>query len=191
MTKIPWYEPLTGEELANKHVHVTFSNGTMDGRLNSQGAIDYWAEGHSVKYVQILKQNDIGDWYAVEGVESVALVWDEREWKQIDVKDVKENDAIVANGRLLHIKEGGPNMLFVKEPETAIPPSIVSQALRYTPMPKKQGFYESESEDVFYLTNDNEWWMIEDDDVAHLSLPPTDFLPLIPIHFELGEADYE
>lgn len=191
MTQIPWYEPLTGEELANKHVHVTFTHGSMDGRLNSQGAIDYWAEGHSVKYVQILKRDDIGDWYAVEGVRSVALVWDEREWEQIDVGAVKKHDAIVVNGRLLHITGVGPTMLFVKEPETAIPPSIVSQALRYTPLPRKQGFYESESEDVFYLTGDNEWWMIDDDDVAHLSLPPTVFLPLTPIHFEKGETDHE
>lgn len=191
MSDEKWYTNLSKANLPGKHVHVTFSNGSMDGCLSLNGEIPYWADDDDMESVQILEQNDDKTWALATGVESVSLVWDEREWEQIDVEEAEKHDAIVVNGCLLHVTGVGTDLLFVKEQEAPIYLSNVTCALRCKSIPKKPGFYESDSEDVFYLANDNEWWMIEDDGVAHLTLPPTAFLPMTPIHFELGEADYE
>ena len=99
-----WYESLKSEDLVGKHVHVVLSNGTIDGCLNLHGQIVYWADDDSMKCVQILEQGHDQVWHTDVGVESVSLVWDERDWEQIPVNDVDRFAvnayAIVVNGHL-------------------------------------------------------------------------------------------
>ena len=103
MSDKKWYESLKPEDLVGKHVHVVLSNGTMDGCLNLHGQVVYWADDDAMKCVQILDLED-QVWHPAIGVESVSLVWDERDWEQIGLDEVdrcaKDAYAIVVNGHL-------------------------------------------------------------------------------------------
>lgn len=104
MSDKEWYEGLSMGELPGKHVHVVLSNATMDGCLNLHGEVPYWAEDDDLKYVQVLERGHDQVWRTAVGVESVSLVWDERDWVQIGLDEVdrfaKDTYAIVVNGHL-------------------------------------------------------------------------------------------
>lgn len=154
-----WYEGLTASELEGKHVHVTFSNGVMDGCLNLQGMILYWISDNSVESVQILEQGEDKTWHTVIGVESVSLVWDERDWKQISMEDAYKADAIVVNGRLLQVDKF-INDLFMVGYYSPIPASFVSCALRRKPkLPTKQGYYQDEDSNT-WLLKAGKWYVL-------------------------------
>lgn len=191
MSDKKWYENLKSGDLVGKHVHVEFSNGTMDGCLNLHGEIPYWADDDDWRYVQILEQGHDQVWRPAIGVESVSLVWDERDWEQIRTEGISKADAIVVNGRLLHVKNAFPGWFFtVEDPYVSTSFHAVSCALRRRPkLPTEPGFYRSDSDDLLYLTDDSEWRRIEVDYVVHLSSLPTHFLPLTPVHFVDGRAE--
>lgn len=95
MKREDWYEDL--EEVNGCHVRVVMENGTeIYGRMDYEG--------------RILPTNDCPDWplFAGEdeewhqnyGVKAVELLWDENNFKQINVNDAKEGDLLlIGTGR--------------------------------------------------------------------------------------------
>lgn len=184
-----WYEGLTASELEGKHVHVTFSNGAMDGCLNLQGMILYWISDNSVESVQILEQGEDKTWHTVIGVESVTLVWDERDWEQIRTDDVNEADAIVVNGRLLQVDKF-INDLFMVDYYSPIPASFVSCALRRKPkLPTKRGYYQSEDGNT-WLLDAGKWNLLMGPYYMMPVSPKEVTLPLTPIFSVDGKINH-
>lgn len=190
MSDKDWYTNLSRYELEGKHVHVLFSDGTMEGSLNLLGQIVYWNSDAGLKHVQILDWNKDRTWTRATGVESVSLMWDERDWEQVPLDKAKEGDYLVVGNSLQEIHCSyldGPSSGYWDiddEPMSHIYFDMASCALRKkSKLPTEPGFYRSDSDDFFYLTSDSEWWMVGPDDIDHLSLPPNDFLPLTPVHF--------
>lgn len=69
-----WYSNLKPEDLVGKHVHVVFSNATMDGYLNQHGQIPYYSDDDDWRCVRVLEQMEDRTWHTAVGVESVSSV---------------------------------------------------------------------------------------------------------------------
>ena len=61
----------------------------------------------SPKCLAILVCMEDNRWRPLDGITSVDLVWDERDWEQIDAKDLRDGDAVVSNGRLYKVRAMG------------------------------------------------------------------------------------
>lgn len=195
MSDREWYEGLSREELAGIHVHVTFSNGTMDGCLNLHGQIPYWAEDDDLKYVEILEQIDDRTWHTATGVESVSLVWDERDWEKLGLADYDKTDAIVVNGHLLMARADPQKERFCASWRT-VPFFAVSCALRRKyKLPTKPGTYRAFDGTLLILLEIKlpTKWMYVSKDFTESGIfigdeQIEDYLPLVPVHFVNGRA---
>lgn len=196
MSDKEWYEGLSMGELPGKHVHVVFSNATMDGCLNLHGEIPYWAEDDDLKYVQILEQGHDQVWRTAVGVESVSLVWDERDWEQIRTEDVSKADAIVVNGRLLRVTRVVHDVFLVGDCDP-VPVFFVSCALRRRhELPIKPGAYRGIDGALLVRVatrNRNRWTYTSADFTESGSFIDEEvarrYLPLTPVHFVDGRAE--
>lgn len=197
MSDKEWYEGLSMGELPGKHVHVVLSNATMDGCLNLHGEIPYWAEDDDLKYVQVLERGHDQVWRTAVGVESVSLVWDERDWEQIRTEDISKADAIVVNGRLLQVGGlCGPGR-FLPSKGFSVPFEHVSCALRRrSKLPTEPGTYRGADGTLLIRFNSvlaEGRWMYASRDFLESGAYVDDemvkkYLPLTPVHFVDGRA---
>ena len=197
MSDKKWYESLKSEDLVGKHVHVVLSNATMDGCLDLQGRLPYWAEDDDWRYVQILEQGHDQVWRPAIGVESVSLVWDERDWEQLGPADYRKADAIVVNGRLLQVTRVMRNAFLVGDRDP-VPVPFVSCALRHkAKLPTEPGAYRGADGTLLIrlksLLEADMWMYVSKDfleDGAYVGNEAIKkYLPLTPVHFVDGRAE--
>lgn len=114
-----WYSDLPAEELTGKHVRVLLDGGSvLEGRLVFDEKIGYARLDAPQLEVPVyndtklqaplfslLFETEDGIWYPLMGIESITLVWDEREWEQIDPSEASRGDAVVVNGRVWDITD--------------------------------------------------------------------------------------
>lgn len=105
-----WYRNLSWEGLKGKHVAIIsedmpstsgiVNNTVIHGRLNGFGEIEF-AHSNGIKvfyYIQdhMEKGNGIG---------SVKLIWDEKDYLIVPIKELRERDRVVINDRLYIIQK--------------------------------------------------------------------------------------
>lgn len=114
-----WYSDLPAEELTGNHVHVEFDGGgTLEGRLvfdeksgyvrlDNQPLVVPVENGSEVEMPlpALLFETADGIWCPLRGIRFIELVWDEREWEQIDPSEASRGDAVVVNGRVWDITD--------------------------------------------------------------------------------------
>lgn len=198
MSEKQWYEDLPREEIEGKHVRAVLSSGTViEGRLEF-GIGSLITVGSPIERNYVLKAG--AGWSLMEGVERLDLVWDERDWERIDVRDVRHGDAVVVNGRLCTVDKAWPGDYHPQVVTDApfsmlIDLCLVPFALRYkAKTPTKPGYYR-DREGVYWLrpadVSKNPWYSVNWSSVD----PPVmsdeamaSRMPLTPVHFESGRA---
>lgn len=202
MSDKTWYEHLDEEDLDGKHVQVTLADGTvLSGRLTVRD--DYpdvallstvlvlpYEDGTKADWpIGVMCQTEDPRWLPFEGVTDISLVWDERDWERIEVKDMMPGDVAVVCGRLIWggVVSGTGSLVATS---TIIPLEMVSCVLRCrSKLPTEPGFYRSDSGELLYLAGDSGWWLIGPDGPSHLSLPFADLMPLTRVHFVDGREE--
>ncbi|MCT6901166.1 MAG: hypothetical protein M3Z40_08975, partial [Bifidobacterium sp.] len=142
-----------------------------------------------------------GSFRLTEGVKSLDLVWDERDWTRIEVKDLRDGDAVVANGVLYKVRAMGlqdehPFVLADAPGRLSIDLRLVSCALRRKmKVPVKPGFYKDTLGEFWARaaksTDDGTWRSVEPDALdqpAKSDKYMANLMPLTPVHFESGRA---
>ena len=142
-----------------------------------------------------------GSFRLTEGIECLDLVWDERDWERIDVKDLRDGDAVVANGVLYKVRAMGlqdehPFVLADAPGRLSIDLRLVSCALRRKmKVPVKPGFYKDTLGEFWARaaksTDDGTWRSVEPDALdqpAKSDKYMANLMPLIPVHFVDGRA---
>ncbi|MCX8648170.1 hypothetical protein J3U01_07095 [Bifidobacterium sp. B4107] len=197
MSDKEWYTNLSRYELEGKHVHVLFSDGTMEGSLNLLGQIVYWNSDVGLKHVQILDWNKDSTWTRAVGVESVSMVWDERDWQELGPAEYRKADAIVVNGRLLQVTRVMRNAFLVGDRDP-VPVPFVSCALRHkAKLPTEPGIYRGADGTLLIrlksLLEADIWMCVSKDfleDGAYVGDEVArKYLPLTPVHFVDGRAE--
>lgn len=202
MSEKQWYEDIPRDEYEGKHVRVVVDSGTV-----FEGRLELWDSrmvvvcmGSLGDGIYVLKSiNDC--WYLMGGIKSLDLVWDERDWERIDAKDLRDGDAVVANGQLYKVDvswvhEDPPQVVTDTPGRMRIDLRLVSCALRRkVKVPSKYGYYRDR--DGFFwartMLGDKKPWhpinqyfmdtpAMSDEAVAFL-------MPLTPVHFVDGEAE--
>ena len=202
MSEKTWYEHLDEEDLDGKHVQVTLADGTvLSGRLTvrddypdvallSTALVLPYEDGTKADWpIGVMCQTEDPRWLPFEGVTDISLVWDERDWERIEVKDMMPGDVAVVCGRLIWggVVSGTGSLVATS---TIIPLEMVSCVLRCrSKLPTEPGFYRSDSGELLYLAGDSGWWLIGPDGPSHLSLPFADLMPLTRVHFVDGREE--
>ena len=202
MSEKTWYEHLDEEDLDGKHVQVTLTDGTvLSGRLTvrddypdvallSTALVLPYEDGTKADWpIGVMCQTEDPRWLPFEGVTDISLVWDERDWERIEVKDMMPGDVAVVCGRLIWggVVSGTGSLVATS---TIIPLEMVSCVLRCrSKLPTEPGFYRSDSGELLYLAGDSGWWLIGPDGPSHLSLPFADLMPLTRVHFVDGREE--
>lgn len=199
MSDKAWYEHLDEEDLDGKHVQVTLADGTvLSGGLTFS---DYYPgvallstvldrQDDAVTKVWwplgVMQRTEDSRWRPFGGVTDISLVWDERDWERIEVKDMMPGDVAVVCGHLIWggVVSGTGSLVATS---TIIPLEMVSCVLRCkSKLPTEPGFYRSDSGELLYLAGDSGWWLIGPDGPSQLSLPFADLMPLTRVHFVDG-----
>lgn len=211
-----WYSHLKPGEIDGKHVRVTLDDGTViDSRLvydqsdesvwlGSTQLSATWDDGSTttVPCPEVLWYSEDEQWHPFDGIKSLDLVWDERDWKQIEDQPLRHGDAVVANGRLYKVSAIMPgeyySQILTDTPlGQCIPMYLVSCALRRKwAIPTASGYYEDKG-GVYWVRaagdkEDKPWRMVEP---YAAMIPPMscdemlDRVPLTPVHFESGKAE--
>ena len=210
-----WYSHLNAEEINGKHVRVRIDDGTVvESYLvyDDQGGcvrlgdsvlpLPWESKSHKVfPSPAVLTYEDDECLYPLQGVESIDLVWDERDWTRIDVKDLRDGDAVVANGRLYRVAvswvhEDPPQVVTDTPSRMRIDLSLVSFALRRkVNVPDKPGFYKDTLGEFWARaaksTDDGPWRSVEPDALdqpAKSDQYMSNLMPLTPVHFVDGRA---
>ncbi len=210
-----WYSNLKPEEIQGKHVHARFENGSViEGRLvfdrtgycarlDEQPRNVTLTNGvvEEVPRPYLLFQSDDSTWHQVPGVMSVEQMWDERDWEQIDVDDLCDGDAVVANGRLYKVdvswtRMNPPQVVTDTPSRMRIDLSLVSCALRRkVDIPLEAGFYRDRTGSYWVRAaepaGDLPWWLVDPDDPDQPRKSDKSMVylrPLTPVHFESGRA---
>lgn len=210
-----WYSHLNADEINGKHVRVRIDDGTViESYLvyDDQGGcvrlgdsvlpLPWESKSHKVlPSPAVLTYEDDECLYPLQGVESIDLVWDERDWDRIDVKDVRHGDAVVSNGRLYQVDvswvhENPPQVVTDTPSRMRIDLSLVSCALRRrVRVPVKPGYYRDRDGAFWkmwlYDEGDPVWQpVLVDIDTSYVSssLEMERLMPLTPVHFESGRA---
>lgn len=202
MSEKQWYEDMPRDEIVSKHVRAVMDSGTVvEGRLvlwfDDQVAI---CMADSNEGYTVLFSKD-GSFRLTEGVKSLDLVWDERDWERIDAKDLRDGDAVVANGRLYKVRAIGlqdehyPFVLTDTPGLLSIDLRLVSCALRRkVSVPSKYGYYRDR--DGFFwartVRGDEKHWhpidQVSMDTPVMSDEAMASRMPLTPVHFESGRA---
>ena len=211
-----WYSDLEHDAFASKHVRVVFDDDTvMDGRLAYDQSSGYVRMGspdlilkrpdgviYSGGCIVALVCGEDEQWHLLEGIESLDLVWDERDWERIDAKNLRCGDAVVANGVLYKVRAMGlqdehhPFVLADAPGRLSIDLRLVSCALRRrVQIPAKPGYYRDTLGEFWARaaksTDDGPWRSVEPDALdqpAKSDKYMSNLMPLTPVHFVDGRA---
>ena len=198
-----WYEDLPREEIEGKHVRAVMDSGTV-----IEGRLAFWGKwlvtaGSPIEGNYVLGGSEESRWELTERVECLDLVWDERDWTRIDVKDLRDGDAVVANGRLYQVDvswahEDPPQVVTDTPSRMRIDLSLVSCALRRkmkVHIPAKAGFYKDRTGSYWvraWMTGHDKPWRAVDPYAFDFPVRSEDEMfsrmPLTPVHFESGRA---
>lgn len=209
-----WYSHLNAEEINGKHVRVRIDDGTMvESYLvyDDQGGcvrlgdsvlpLPWESKSHKVfPSPAVLTYEDDECLYPLQGVESIDLVWDERDWERIDAKDLRDGDAVVANGRLYRVDvswthENPPQVVTDTPGRMRIDLRLVSCALRRkVQVPSKHGYYRDR--DGFFwartMRGDKKPWHPINQFFMNTTAMSDEAMafrvPLTPVHFVDGRA---
>ncbi|MCT6838294.1 MAG: hypothetical protein M3Z49_06030 [Bifidobacteriales bacterium] len=202
MTEKQWYEDIPRDEFEGKHVKAVMDSGAV-----VKGRLSLWIGDRvticfvgSDEGITVLFSKD-GSFRLTEGVKSLDLVWDERDWTRIEVKDLRDGDAVVANGVLYKVRAMGlqdehPFVLADAPGRLSIDLRLVSCALRRKmKVPVKPGFYKDTLGEFWARaaksTDDGTWRSVEPDALdqpAKSDKYMANLMPLTPVHFESGRA---
>lgn len=191
-----WYEGKSLRDLEGLHVSVVYDDGSrVEGRLNDNGQIN---TGRGIgKGVNDVFCQKLFEYRTVltEGVKSVSLIWDERDWKQIEFKDLAMGDAVVVNGSRIRICATPHGDGFVRGTRNRYYAADVSCSLRRRyKLPTKPGAYKGTDGALLFLTKvgvSGKWVYVLKDFSGYGTFigdeQAEEFLPLTPIHFVDGE----
>ena len=195
-----WYSNLKPEEIKGKHVRAVLSSGTV-----VEGCLEYWDNGlASIGSLSegnyVLRGSEKKCWKLTAGVKRLDLVWDERDWDRIDVRDVRHGDAVVVNGRLCTVDlawadDYHPQVVTDAPFSMLIDLCLVPFALRCkAKTPTKPGYYR-DREGVYWLrpadVSKNPWYSVDwssTDPPVMSDEAMESRMPLTPVHFESGRA---
>ncbi len=205
MTEKQWYEDVPRDEFEGKHVKAVMDSGAV-----VKGRLSLWI-GDRVAICMVGLNEGItmlfskdGSFRLTEGVKSLDLVWDERDWDRIDVRDVRHGDAVVVNGRLCTVDKAWPGD-YHPQVVTDVPGrmlidlSLVSFALRRkaeVKVPMEPGYYRDRDGGYWkmwlYSEGHAVWqpMLVDIGDTCHMNstLEMKRLMPLTPVHFESGRA---
>lgn len=152
-----WYNDLKSEDFGGKHVVVTLDDGmTISGALSDTYGLTAKKENDtcsayicmaetvpvitgrytSPECLAILVCMEDNRWRTVDGITSVDLVWDERDWDRVGLDDIEAIDALVVAGRLYELVSHKPDcdlwqVRIPGEKHTAsVPTAMITCALR-------------------------------------------------------------
>ena len=198
-----WYEDLPREEIEGKHVRAVMDSGTViEGRLAFWGKWMVTA-GSPIEGNYVLGGSEESRWELTERVECLDMVWDERDWTRIDVKDLRDGDAVVANSRLYRVAvswahEDPPQVVTDTPSRMRIDLSLVSCALRRKTkvhIPAKAGFYKDRTGSYWvraWMPGHDKPWRAVDPYAFDFPVRSEDEMfsrmPLTPVHFVDGRA---
>lgn len=199
MTEKQWYEDVPCDEIEGKYVRAVMDSGTV-----TEGCLKHW-DSQLVTIGSLSEENYVlrsidNRWQLMKGVKRLDLVWDERDWDRIDVRDVRHGDAVVVNGRLCTVDlawadDYHPQVVTDAPFSMLIDLCLVPFALRCkAKTPTKPGYYR-DREGVYWLrpadVSKNPWYSVDWSSVD----PPVmsdeamaSRMPLTPVHFESGRA---
>lgn len=202
MSEKPWYEGIARDEIEGKHVRAVMDSGTV-----IEGCLKYWDSGlvtigSPSEGNYILGGSGENRWKLTGNVERLDLVWDERDWKRIDAKDLRCGDAVVANGALYKVRATGlqdehhPFVLADAPGRLSIDLRLVSCALRRrVQVPVKPGYYKDTLGEFWARSakpaGDGPWRSVEPDALdqpAKSDKYMANLMPLTPVHFVDGRA---
>lgn len=196
-----WYEDLPREEIEGKHVRAVMDSGTViEGRLAFWGKWMVTA-GSPIEGNYVLGGSEESRWELTERVECLDLVWDERDWDRIEVKDVRHGDAVVVNGRLCTVDKAWPGDYHPQVVTDAPGRMLIDLCLipfalrRKVNVPAKPGFYK-DTLGRFWArsaksTDGWPWRSVEPDALdkpAKSDKYMANLMPLTPVHFESGRV---
>ena len=203
MSEKPWYEGIARDEIEGKHVRAVMDSGTViEGRLAFWGKWMVTA-GSPIEGNYVLGGSEESRWELTERVECLDLVWDERDWTRIDVRDLRDGDAVVANGRLYRVAvswvhEDPPQVVTDTPSRMRIDLSLVSCALRRKTkvhIPAKAGFYKDRTGSYWvraWMPGHDKPWRAVDPYAFDFPVRSEDEMfsrmPLTPVHFVDGRA---
>ena len=201
MSEKQWYEDIPRDEYEGKHVRVVVDSGTV-----VEGRLELWDSkmvvvcmGSLDDGIYVLKSID-DCWCLMGGIKSLDLVWDERDWDRIDVKDLRDGDAVVANGRLYRVDvswthENPPQVVTDTPGRMRIDLRLVSFALRRkVKVPLASGYYVDRGGFHWVKAKGRDgqpWRMVEPYSTEMPAKSSDEMLeraPLTPVHFESGRA---
>lgn len=204
MSEKQWYEDIPIEEFAGKHVRAV-----VDGGAVIEGRLAVWEDRQTSIYMGSLSDDGLsplrttidGRRELMYGITRLDLVWDERDWERIDVKDVRHGDAVVVNGRLCTVDlawadDYHPQVVTDAPGRMLIDLSLIPFALRRkVNVPAKPGFYKDTLGEFWARaaksTGDGPWRSVEPDALdqpAKSDKYMSNLMPLTPVHFESGRA---
>ena len=203
MSEKPWYEGIARDEIEGKHVRAVMDSGTViEGRLAFWGPGMVTA-GSPIEGNYVLGGSEESRWELTERVECLDLVWDERDWTRIDVWDLRDGDAVVANGRLYRVAvswvhEDPPQVVTDTPSRMRIDLSLVSCALRRKAkvhIPATAGFYKDRTGSYWvraWMPGHDKPWRAVDPYAFDFPVRSEDemfsHMPLTPVHFVDGRA---
>lgn len=202
MTEKQWYEDVPRDEFEGKHVKAVMDSGAV-----VKGRLSLWIGDRvticfvgSDEGITVLFSKD-GSFRLTEGVKSLDLVWDERDWERIDVRDVRHGDAVVVNGRLCTVDKAWPGDYHPQVVTDApgrmlIDLSLVSFALRRkVKVPAKPGFYKDTLGEFWARSaksmEGGPWRSVEPDALdqpAKSDKYMANLMPFTPVHFVDGRS---
>lgn len=151
-----WYNDLDYKDFDGKHVLATLDDGTT-----ISGAITYdtlaltakkeddtcsgyirmnttvpmiTAAYTSQRYLAILVNMEDCRWRPLDGIKSVDLIWDEKEYEQIPVDQIKAFDYVIFNGHIFQVLQVLPSFISIAVDSIVmyarLDKSMISTALR-------------------------------------------------------------
>lgn len=103
-----WYRNLSWEGLKGKHIAVisedmpstsgVVNNTVIHGRLNNSGEIEFSHSNGIKVFYYVLDHMEKGN-----GIGSVKLIWDERDYSIVPIKELREYDQMILNDDLYTI----------------------------------------------------------------------------------------
>ena len=201
MSEKQWYADMSRDEYEGKHVRAVMDSGAV-----VEGRLVLWIGDRVVIFrvgsdegITVLLSKD-GSFRLTDGVKSLDLVWDERDWYRIDVKDVRHGDAVVVNGRLCTVDlawadDYHPQVVTDAPFSMLIDLCLVPFALRCkAKTPTKPGYYR-DREGVYWWrpadVSKNPWYSVNwssTDPPVMSDEAMASRMPLTPVHFESGRA---
>lgn len=129
-----WYNDLKAKEFSGKHVRVILSSGTVIEGETQPVKADRIAinAGLDSNEISLLWNTPKSGWTSLGGIKNLDLVWDEKEYKQIPVDQVRTGDWIVLEGRKYLVTQiVGSTIVASAGTYMEVDKSMISIVLRY------------------------------------------------------------